>query len=1027
MSSNDPHASDEEILIDLNKPMAARVMDSKSREFIQIDALKRVRALIARQLREIDSKPEQHPDVLDRRHNAITIIGGRGVGKTTFVVSLRHNLTLDAEFSRDIAFCGRPIDPTLIETKEHIFVTILSEMVRLVDDHYHLNENRRSGGRSNIEENYKSWRRHLRKLSEGLTLLDGVGCESRQRDWENPADNLERGIHRASSGLDLEKYFHDFIVISLNFLGKRAFFLVLDDIDTRFDQGAIVLEVLRKYFTSPHLIIVISGDINLYSLLASREQWKMLNSSVDLGLLGREFVVSAVEELKTQYVNKILKIQNRVQLKSLDAIVNGTADGRGPIRVVLRDMLRPETRREPVASYPELSAIVAALCRHFLFIRDPQEIARVVSLLLAQPTRSVFHLLSVLPADFMSEEYEARDAAVVEFHNMLTELSVSGLHAHNIRTEDLQEARISSIFNLLIVFFNGGKLWRDGYRLLPAYPEDDKNLSLLALGSKLTFLLTQEPVRALAGYFVSIGITREAAKMGDTQFYQDFVGLAAHSGAVVARRSAGYFRSTNDGRQDNHGPRMGSIALQSYPLAIKGVESERTLEDLLASNEKDDRRHYHPYRVINFAYGLGNEAGNFNTMWTLEARTSGLGHMLVGLPALRLSDVAGVSHSYLSIFPLIAIMGELLEGNKSEFDIYQNLLRLGDVSSFPLYCDQDKFGVDSQASLYRAHKKTSIDVVARELDGLEPEYIELDPYRSHVTLGDFVSAWVAQAKKTRLTSASTSLLAKIWQRFFQTVEYVEEVGVGKWYAGNLLHRYVVAFLNAVLIEEFMETIVPAAEATHLLPNFLSPARTDFPFFDNLVKIYFKRKESLPLFNIVFSCPFWGGYLRPKLYLSDADLADSQRQAYQERINDKTRLPDKLENHFYQDHSTSRKWDEDVVTWVLGNRSANGEVWRLQVQAWHPLTVSGMGDDPDVAELLQRQQTLTINCRYSARDNGNVCEDVVFPNAYFLYNSIPVQGVLQSAIEAAQLQNENPEENRASALRDRNYEIAQENA
>ncbi|MCD8079453.1 MAG: hypothetical protein LUF04_03295 [Bacteroides sp.] len=50
--------------------------------------------------------------------------------------------------------------------------------------------------------------------------------------------------------------------------------MAFDDVDTDFAKGWPVMETIRKYLTSPQLITILSGDINLYTLLIRKKQWE---------------------------------------------------------------------------------------------------------------------------------------------------------------------------------------------------------------------------------------------------------------------------------------------------------------------------------------------------------------------------------------------------------------------------------------------------------------------------------------------------------------------------------------------------------------------------------------------------------------------------------------------------------------------------------------------------------------------------------------------------------------------------------
>ena len=74
-----------------------------------------------------------------RHHDAILLSGGRGTGKTTFLLSALHSLKekpLDG-----LSFCVfEPIDPTLFGYNEHILLTLLSMIAEKVRDARKKNE-----------------------------------------------------------------------------------------------------------------------------------------------------------------------------------------------------------------------------------------------------------------------------------------------------------------------------------------------------------------------------------------------------------------------------------------------------------------------------------------------------------------------------------------------------------------------------------------------------------------------------------------------------------------------------------------------------------------------------------------------------------------------------------------------------------------------------------------------------------------------------------------------------------------------
>ena len=106
------------------------------------------------------------------------------------------------------------------------------------------------------------------------------------------------------------------------------------------------------------------------------------------------------------------------------------------------------------------------------------------------------------------------------------------------------------------------------------------------------------------------------------------------------------------------------------------------------------------------------------------------------------------------------------------------------------------------------------------------------------------------------------ILARAWQRLHVTLAGIdEEIPSRLWFLGHLFHRHIIAFLNALLVEEALhqETI----EITTRNP--LSDSRI---FLRNLT-----LTSTRPFFDLIFSCPLWGAFLDP----GDKDVFEVYRQ------------------------------------------------------------------------------------------------------------------------------------------------------
>jgi hypothetical protein len=90
----------------------------------------------------------------------------------------------------------------------------------------------------------------------------------------------------------------------------------------------------------------------------------------------------------------------------------------------------------------------------------------------------------------------------------------------------------------------------------------------------------------------------------------------------------------------------------------------------------------------------------------------------------------------------------------------------------------------------------------------------------------------------------------------------EELGPKDIYAGLVFHRQIVAFFNAVLVEEMLARRVPVVT----LDN---PTTSDLPFWSNFRSWQREREgiKSESLFDLMFSCPLFALFLQPTSSIS----------------------------------------------------------------------------------------------------------------------------------------------------------------
>jgi hypothetical protein len=286
-------------------------------DFLQKDARTRLRDIILEHIDYVAKPPEEgsrNTISYPRPHRAILIEGGRGSGKTTFLIKALTQLQKAEGVYKDIGeevWVLQIVDPTLIESKDHIVLLILQLIDDAVDE---------PSCRSKDTDALDKARN---ELAEGLGLIDGIGKSAAFGDeWEDARWVMSRGLEKAGKARWFERKLNIYINCALKVLKRKAFVLAFDDVDTNFENGHKILETLRKYLTSPQLVMLLSGEIDLYRRLVRRAIYdtfgnKVLKQESDLPNFRK-----AVLELEEQYLLKLLPPRHRIPMRPLGALMS---------------------------------------------------------------------------------------------------------------------------------------------------------------------------------------------------------------------------------------------------------------------------------------------------------------------------------------------------------------------------------------------------------------------------------------------------------------------------------------------------------------------------------------------------------------------------------------------------------------------------------------------------------------------------------------------------------------------------------
>ncbi|MGO4709453.1 P-loop NTPase fold protein [Chryseobacterium sp. 2TAF14] len=250
-------------------------------------------------------------------HKAITVLGSRGSGKTSFLLNIRDYYKTNSDVS-----VLPIIDPTLIEEKGHVFLNVLSAISEVInkkldEDVFNLEYN---------QQVKRQWHNKLMNLAHGIPSIDGIGSNNSD-NWMDPEFVMDTGLAAVSASRNLMQNFNDLLDFSAQILKKSVFLLIFDDIDVDSSKGWAVLECIRKYFTSSKLIILLSGDMNLYSTVIRQKKWMNFGREILKyeGVEQRTGDTSnkinrfndMVVELSSQYMLKIMPPKYRIHLTTI--------------------------------------------------------------------------------------------------------------------------------------------------------------------------------------------------------------------------------------------------------------------------------------------------------------------------------------------------------------------------------------------------------------------------------------------------------------------------------------------------------------------------------------------------------------------------------------------------------------------------------------------------------------------------------------------------------------------------------------
>ena len=773
---------------------------------------KKAQAWIDKQL-EVARKAKQTKEVrkseqvysFENQAKTITILGSRGSGKTSFMKSL-----MELYKKKNVQLIEL-IDPTLIEEKGHPFLIILSELDKLVRSKLEQEDASRAKCGASREV---CWEKALKKLAEGLPSLDPIGNNYTQ--WEDAEYVMEKGLRRVSSARTLAESFHKLLIEALEILKKDAFLIALDDIDIDFLKGWPVLETLRKYLQTPLLITLLSGDLRLYSKAIRKQQWKNFGKA----LLKNEAEVlnrisdydTLVTDMEGQYLQKVLPSIYRIHLGSLQE-KRQRPKGISDIKVVSEGL------------DSDVPIPIEQLYRHHLAerlgIHSSSLQEPYLTFLLGLPLRSQIRLLDILSN---SQEKEAMPWIDV----LLSELYVLGIDVDLIRSTP------ASLLMEMVLYLQRQQLLNRAYQFRPSLQRTSYDTGLFAFSAtyaqhshRAPYLFFEYLIRIGLPYHLNVeGLLPDYSIKGEVSKYFSFETLVDYALA----------------QDQSLTESCGSVTAYLYSL--------------ITSKAGDFRAKLGVFTLLSFAHSLKKEKMNYrgrmdHEIQDLDPIRKNIAYLLVTY-SREPSKQGNIPSA--SFYQLLAAIGELVKNYKLEMENSTDIddsekekrisIWLKALSNWRTFLIPDlrnaravQNRIEESLDSTESFSSTSVDNQPSGLLGLIANWLNSYPNK---------------------IAFPPHLVGRITSRLQRGLEEIPRHNVGEW-----MHRNVILFFNAVLIEATTETL------PDVILNRNNAVGDDRIFRDNIQK--FTKRDAIPLLaQWIFRCPLLLVFLDPKSTLEYAD-------------------------------------------------------------------------------------------------------------------------------------------------------------
>ena len=724
------------------------------------------------------------------KHDTVSIFASRGAGKTTFLLSAQERIRK----IYDRAVCLRTIDPSAIECKQHPFVNVLASIHEKVEEFLKKDNLKQYDFKNCDYESQKGFNDCYKKLLKGLPVIEGVGKENIYDDWDDDEFISIKGMEKAELSNNLNVLFHKYVRKALQLMDKDCFVVAFDDIDTNFQKGYQLLEVIRKYLTTPQVITILTGDLDLYGKLVRKATWQCFDKSflkkeTEYADRAKREFAGMINQLENQYLVKILKPENRVHLKTIYENINDERSRTFNIRFSNNTEMSIDKCYEYFLDKIGFSAL------------NPKISNSLKQYLEGLSTRIQIRLFTLIDKSLTEDkDYESHIASEVMdiFWNDITQKTSNGkalLHKDRFYVVEM------------LNFLLNAKALRTGYNFMPSTDDQVLNKALLAIGTQFNQQVKGSPYMIFDFWLRICYLQVTIEQLGEKR------------GELVKNN------------QDNIDGFLNFTRLNTNTDLTKSICLSHAY-----CNHEFDKNPFIAYKSLSGTAILNNFIPEYKTNED---------YLLSMLPLTGSMDENMYETSFVSIYKLLAILRDILfhiEENEEDIDTLH--LQLNKFVQYKFYIEP----IENNYPRSQANQRKNEDYeINTDKNASRIEKLASDTLKWHYELGN---------SETKFSTCTPQFLSRIFTRFYFTVIGIDKDN-GYKTAGEKLHAYILALLNAVMVEEAIDKNIPDL-------NMSTIGNIDNIFIDNIERFHHFSiyKIEGTLFYWLAKCPLLELFLNP---------------------------------------------------------------------------------------------------------------------------------------------------------------------